>query len=107
MVDATDNRCQENVSERVAPWPLPVDPIESIAFDGTGVPYVLSGRLGVVQYDAGRWTPVAPFWPNQEPIAVRGLQILFRRHVRGCDARRGVRLWKPGDAILRRITVRP
>ena len=104
---ATDNHCRENVSEGLAPWPLPVDPIESIAFDRAGVPYVLSGRLGVVRYDAGAWTPVAPFWPSQEPVAVRGLQILSDSTFVIATRDGGVLLWKPGDPTVRRITVRP
>jgi len=61
----------------------------------------------VVRYDAGAWTTMAPFWPNQEPIAVRGLQILSDSTFVMATRDGGVLLWKPGDPTVRRIAARP
>lgn len=45
-------------------WSLPPASIDAIAFDGADRPCVLTGELGVLRYDAGRWKRLTPTWPG-------------------------------------------
>jgi hypothetical protein len=84
-------------------WPFPAEPIQAVAFDAAGIPYVLTQGLGVVRYDAGVWTHLTRFWPQRATTHLETLVIAPDSTLVIGTKGAGVLLWKPGEATLRQV----
>jgi hypothetical protein len=95
----------DSSEDRLANWNLPPTSLEAIAFDAKGRPCVLSGYLGLLCRDGGKWIRLTPDWPGHQYLSSLQLTPAGVAVIGTYDA--GVLLLNIQSKEVRRVTLRP
>jgi hypothetical protein len=85
-------------------WNLRPVSMEGIAFDAKGLPYVLTGSLGVVHFDGKEWSQKTLGWPKYQSVSSLHVTLGGLAVIGANDA--GVLLWKLGTTEVKRVRLK-